>query len=96
MKLDEARQHLVYDPEKVNDGINYSQWEEWAGEIITLQREDTRWVWKQLQRLIEAERDLTVARELAEKYRDKHLAQYEDSGMYNAALSKSKLPWEKI
>lgn len=48
-------EELKFDPEKIDDGINMSFWEEWAGEIITLKREDTRWVWKQLQKLKELE-----------------------------------------
>lgn len=54
-KLDEAREHLKFDPEKVEDGINYAQWEEWDGEIVNLNREDTRWVAKQLKKLRELE-----------------------------------------
>lgn len=50
-KLEEARKNLQYNEAKVMDGIHYAEWKEWAGEIITLQREDTQWVWEKLQRL---------------------------------------------
>lgn len=44
---------LKYSEEKINDGINFAQWKEWDGEIITLKREDTRWVYKQLKKVFE-------------------------------------------
>ena len=44
---------LTFDEEKVDDGINFAQWKEWDGEIITLKREDTRWVYKQLKKVFE-------------------------------------------
>jgi hypothetical protein len=98
MKLDEARENLIFNPEKVNDGINYAQWREWDGEIITLQRKDTRWVWKQLQRLTEAENDLDKARALAEKYRDLwcSLTATHNSKDVTGLIEASKLPWEKV
>lgn len=50
-KLAEAREHLKYDPQQVQDGINYAQWREWAGEEVTLNREESAWVWMKLQEL---------------------------------------------
>lgn len=50
-KLNVVRKSLQFDEKKVDDGIAYAQWKEWDGEIVTLQREDTLWVWEKLQRL---------------------------------------------
>jgi len=50
-KIDKIFDLLKYDETKINDGIMFAQWAEWEGEIVTLSREDTRWVYKQLRKL---------------------------------------------
>lgn len=50
-KLAKARANLQYDPEKVDDGIRMAQWKEWEGETVTLDPEETKWVYKQLKKL---------------------------------------------
>lgn len=63
-KLNVVRKELQFDEKKVDDGISYGQWKEWAGEIITLQREDTRWVWEKLQRLEKLEKVIDQLRRI--------------------------------
>lgn len=63
-KLNVVRKELQFDRKKIDDGIAYGQWEEWAGEIITLQREDTRWVWEKLQRLEKLEKAIDQLRRI--------------------------------
>ena len=50
-KIDKIFDLLKYDETKIKDGIMFAQWAEWEGEIVTLSREDTRWVYKQLRKL---------------------------------------------
>lgn len=50
-KLAKARANFQYDETKVMDGIRRAQWREWAGEIVTLDRDESQWVWDKLQRL---------------------------------------------
>lgn len=63
-KLNVARKALEFDEKKVDDGIAYAQWKEWAGEIVTLQREDTQWVWEKLQRLRKLEETVDQLRRI--------------------------------
>lgn len=50
-KLAKAMANLQYDPERVDDGIRMALWKEWEGETVTLDREETKWVYKQLKKL---------------------------------------------
>lgn len=48
---DEALAELTTNHENIDDGIWLSRWKEWDGEIVILDREATRWVWKQLKKI---------------------------------------------